>query len=112
MTDITDSFNEWRRDEGLPEIPVIWEVCSTCYGEGTLGGYPGVYTQEDFAEDPDFFEDYRAHRRQCEDCRGRTTVKVADYDSADEETRDAWMRFAREVANSYAIEAQERRMGA
>jgi hypothetical protein len=112
MTDITDSFNEWRRDEGLPEMPVIWEVCYHCHGEGKLGGYPGVYTQDDFAEDPDMFYDYMQHRRQCETCRGRTTIRVADIVGADPDTRAAWMRFAREVTDSDAIEAQERSMGA
>jgi hypothetical protein len=109
---IVDSFNEFRRDEGLPEMPTKWEVCGRCDGEGTLGGYPGVYTPDDFAEDPDFFDDYISHRRPCEDCGGRTTVKVPHTSAATAEINAAWLEYARDVADSYAIEAQERRMGA
>jgi len=86
-----------------------WAVCGRCRGEGTLGGYPGVYTQEDFAEDPDLFEDYMDHRRTCEDCGGRTTIKQLKAEvEAREDIRDA----IRDWYETEAIYASERRMGA
>lgn len=107
-----DYFNESRREEGLPTIAEKWEVCDRCHGEGELGGYPGVYTQSDFAEDPEFFEDYINHRRPCEECRGRTTIKVPDVAGADDETRHAFYAYQRMIWDMEAMERQERAMGA
>jgi hypothetical protein len=84
-------------------------VCPRCRGEGTLGGYPGVYTQADFAEDPDLYDDYMAYRRICEDCGG---LRVIDELTPEAEERPEVQQYLREAYESYAIEDMERRMGA
>lgn len=112
MRDV-DLFNEFLAEEH-PEVPPMqwhWEICDRCRGDGELGGYPGVYTAEDFAEDPDFFDDYRAHRRPCEDCGGTGKVRVPTA-APGSETERLFRRYVQEINESRAIEAQERRMGA
>ena len=66
-----------------PDGPYNWEVCDLCEGKGTVVN-PNIdccgITSEQFAEDPDFAESYWAgdYDIQCPQCRGRTTVPVAD----------------------------------
>lgn len=89
---------------------VRFAICRRCRGSGELGGYPGVYTSDDFAEDPDFAEDYMNYRRPCEDCHehpGRVRV-LTDGALARPEVA-AWIN---EIASSYEISRQERMYGA
>lgn len=61
----------------LTEADWVWRICDRCHGDGTLGGWPGAYTESDRAEwSDDDYEDYRTTRRPCEDCGG--TGKVRD----------------------------------
>lgn len=58
------------------EVRFTWEVCSTCDGKGTHVNPSidaGGLTREDFADDPDFFDDYRrgVYDVECYECRGR-----------------------------------------
>ena len=107
MSQPLDSFLEV-----YPDTPTKWEVCRRCRGTGELGGYPGVYSGDDFAADPDFFEDYRNHRRVCEDCGGRTTIQVIDEAHLTKELREEWEDWTRSHYETEAIYEQERRMGA
>lgn len=56
-----------------------WKVCPVCHGEGTTVN-PSIdcngLTAEDFAEDPDFAEDYRAgvYDQTCNACHGQRVV--------------------------------------
>ena len=65
------------------ELPWKWDVCSTCDGKGTHVN-PSIdangLTADDFADDPDFAEDYWSGRydQVCNECKGRTTVQVVD----------------------------------
>ena len=65
------------------ELPAKWVVCSRCEGKGTHTN-PSVdgngITPEEFAEDPNFMEDYinGVYDVQCSECRGRTTVLEID----------------------------------
>lgn len=86
---------------------LVWQICDRCRGDGELGGYPGVYTSDDFAEDPDFAEDYMSFRRPCEDCKG--SGKVQELSDA------AYERVHGYIDDYYETEAiyrQERMMGA
>lgn len=93
----------------LTEGDVEWVICDRCRGEGTLGGYPGVYTQDDFADDPDFFEDYMNHQRPCEDCVGSGKVKDLTVEARERPEVKEWLR---DWYDTEAIYAMERRMGA
>lgn len=110
---LIDSFNEFLAEEHpeLPPLPTHWVICDRCRGDGELQGYPGVYTQDDFLEDPDFFDDYREHRRPCEDCGGSGKVRVPTEDCGSETSR-LYREYVRDIHESYAIEAAERGMGA
>lgn len=101
-------------DEG-PHSPLLtegdmeWVICDRCHGEGTLGGYPGVYTQDDFADDPDFYEDYMNHRRPCEDCMGSGKVKELTVEARERPEVQEWLR---DWHDTEAIYEMERRSGA
>lgn len=111
MTTI-EQFNEFQIAEGLPTIRTRWEVCDRCRGRGTLGGFPGVYTQDDFDSGDVDLDEYLSYSRTCEECNGRTTVLAVDRESSDKDARLAWDEWCREEAEYRHIEAMERRMGA
>lgn len=98
--------------EDLPALRTRNEVCSRCRGEGELGGYPGVYTQDDFDEDPDFFDDYIEHRRTCEDCNGRRVTRVVDREASHPDTLSTWDEWCQDMWEMNRIYEMERRMGA
>ncbi len=93
----------------LSDSDMVWAICGRCHGDGWLGGYPGWYTQTDFAEDPDLFEDYMNRRRTCEDCRGAGKVRELTAEARSRPDVDAWIRADYEIDATYA---QERAMGA
>lgn len=111
--DCDDTFDEVCAEAGhsplITDADFHWEICGRCRGDGTLGGYPGVYTSDDFAEDPDFFDDYIAYRRTCEDCGGSGKVRGLSQAALE---RPAVQRWICDVSDSYATERQERMMGA
>jgi len=98
--------------DGLPDlIPFHWVICGNCQGRGSTVN-PAIdgngLTAEDFAEDPDFREDYFSgvYDVPCAVCKGRRVVPIPDshIDEID--------RFEQE---EYAYErecAAERRFGA
>jgi hypothetical protein len=92
-----------------PEIDLHWEICERCRGEGKLRGYPGVYTSDDFAEDPDFAEEYMSYERPCEDCNGRGSVKGASDRFWEDPKIAAWLD---DYYDSIDIQRQEMRYGA
>ena len=103
-------------DEDL-EIPARFEVCETCDGKGTHVN-PGIdahgLSAEDFAEDPDFAEDYfsGAYDVSCNECGGRRVVPVVDENRA----TAAMIKIVEDtIQDRYDYEAEvaaERRMGA
>jgi hypothetical protein len=106
-----DRLIEWMLDPDEPLITtadIEWVICDRCRGEGILGGYPGVYTEADFAEDPDLIFDYMAHRRACEDCRGTGKVRELTDEAA---ARPEVDRFLRDYYSDLAAEAMERAYG-
>jgi len=100
-------------DEEEREVPITFEVCGTCDGRGTHVNPSidaGGLTAEDFADDPDFAEDYRSgvHDVTCYECDGRRVVPVCQDDEVNEE-------IANQQADDAAYRAEvaaERRAGA
>lgn len=78
-------------DDGTAEteLPAKFEVCDTCRGKGSHVN-PSIdgngLTAEDFAEDPDFREDYFSgvYDVTCHECKGLRVVPVIDYDRLNE----------------------------
>jgi hypothetical protein len=85
----------WIEEHDGNKPPSHWEICERCKGDGTLGGFPGTFTESDRAEwsDEDF-EEYFTTRRACEGCDG--TGKVLEFDG------DAAVEFAEWMADYYA----------
>jgi hypothetical protein len=89
-------------------IPFRWEVCRTCDGKGKYVN-PNIDRQgispEEFAEDPEFFEDYRSgmYDIPCALCEGRRVVPVPDENGVAEEV----LAKVREHINWLAQEARE-----
>ena len=93
----------------LTEGDVEWVICDRCRGDGMLGGYPGVYTSDDFADDPDFYEDYMNHRRCCEDCDGTGKLKALTVEAEERPEVQEWLK---DWYDTEAIYDMERRCGA
>ena len=110
-------FNEEEEAE-VVELPIRFEVCGTCDGKGTHVNPSidaGGLSQEDFAEDPDFAEDYFSGRYDeiCYECNGRRVSPAIDlprYDRLTAEQKravdyiDAWERDEAEVDAIYRSE--------
>lgn len=67
-------------------LPVCWIVCPVCEGNGSHVNPAidaGGLTQEDFADDPDFMEQYFRGDFDmfCNACKGRTTIRAVDRDA-------------------------------
>lgn len=109
-TDVTSTCAERGHSRALTPRDIVWRICDRCEGEGTLGGYPGVYTAEDMWElGDDFVDDYMEHRRPCEDCGGSGKVKVLSDEALGRPVVQEWLR---EYWDTEATYRAERRMGA
>lgn len=105
-------------DDGLEhELPTVWEVCPVCDGNGSHVN-PAIdcngLTAEDFADDPDFAEDYfrGAYDQPCNRCGGRSTVRVLDRDACPADLLALYDADAEADAEYDAIRLAEIRMGA
>lgn len=101
---------------GVVSVKVRYEVCSTCQGKGSHVN-PSVdcdgLTADDFAEDPDFADDYMsgAYDVQCYGCHGNRVELVIDEEHMDEGVLDRVHKKMHQDALDRAQEAHERRMG-
>lgn len=98
------------------EVPVRFEVCSTCAGKGTHVNPSidaGGLTAEDFAEDPDFADSYLDGHYDvgCYGCGGERVVPVIDTDRADPEIVKRIDQYHADAAAYRAECAAERRFG-
>jgi hypothetical protein len=72
-------------DGELHTVNLRFDVCGTCEGRGAHVN-PSIdshgLTAEDFADDPDFADDYRAGRYDvaCHECAGARVTPVMDLD--------------------------------
>jgi hypothetical protein len=101
---------------GEVQLPWHWVVCPTCNGKGSHVN-PSIdcngLTSEDFADDPEFLEDYfNGHfDQQCSHCQGRTTVPAVDYDAMSPELAKAYEEHLQFEADCHAEHMAEIRMG-
>jgi hypothetical protein len=98
------------------QVPVKFEVCPTCEGKGTHVNPSvdaGGLTAEDFAEDPDFAEEYMSGTYDvgCYECKGERVVPVIDRERADPKVIEALDKQAEDRAQYRAEVEAERRMG-
>jgi hypothetical protein len=117
-------YSEWDDEDDTEiiheiEMPIKWEVCGLCNGRGAHVNpnidYNGL-TAEDFAEDPDFAENYFSGRydQTCNECCGRTTVPVIDNNCLTKEQKSHLENIEKESQEQAEYErllAWERRMG-
>lgn len=101
---------------GELELPSCMEVCGRCRGRGVHDhpAFSNGISMEEFHDDPDFFDDYRAgvYDVPCEECGGANVVAVVDEQSCDPALLEAYLRHLEEEA-AYRREVEaERRMGA
>jgi hypothetical protein len=103
-------------DDSEVIIPIIWEVCDTCEGKGTHVN-PSIdangLSADDFAEDPDFAEDYRSgvYDVICYECRGERVIAVADTERMKPELRERWEKQVQEEIEYQRISRAEKAMG-
>jgi hypothetical protein len=112
---------EYTCDETDEEItvrmPFKWSVCSTCGGKGSHVN-PAIdahgITESEFAEDPDFREEYfnGAYDEVCYECQGKRVVPVLH--AVTDEQRVIIERVSEQAAEEadYRVMCEtERRMG-
>jgi hypothetical protein len=98
------------------ELPVRFEICDTCQGRGSHVN-PSIdshgLSAEDFAEDPDFTEDYMSGRydQTCSECHGLRVVEVVDRDQCDKALLALYDASMKADAEFAAVCAAERRFG-
>jgi hypothetical protein len=100
------------------ELPAVYEVCDRCRGTGVHDhpAFSNGITAEDFAEDPDFHEDYMRGRYDvpCEVCGGLRVVSVVDKNrlsKGQKEMYDIWLKEQQEIAMERAHERRMRSLG-
>lgn len=99
------------------EIPAKFEVCGNCQGRGTTVD-PAIdgngLSGEEFAEDPDFAEDYfgGSYDVQCRECKGQNVTKHADWDKMSPQQREAYEEYCKQARYDRLEREGERRMGA
>src|SRR6185295_13025047 len=105
-------------DEELLEmiLPLHFEVCDVCEGKGThvspLIDCDGL-TAEDFAEDPDFREEYLEGKYDvtCNTCVGERVLPQVNEDKLNPEQKAFWDKYQKHCearAESEAISRKER----
>lgn len=114
---MTLHFDELGADGDDLVVPAIYSVCDVCDGRGTHVA-PGIdahgISSEEFAEDPEFAEDYFAGRYDvtCHECGGLRVVPIIDEARATAEQQKLVNEHLDAEAAYRAEVAAERRMGA
>ena len=99
-------------------IPSKFEVCFNCEGRGShvhRGVDEGGITPEEFAEDPDFEEDYFSgvYDVSCDECHGQRVLLVPDWEAKwPMGLKERYEEHCHTQAEYAAERAAERRMGA
>lgn len=96
-------------DDEEVEVPVSFAVCDTCDGKGKHVN-PSIdsngLSAEDFAEDPDFAENYFGgmYDVTCYGCEGKRVVPKPDFDSMNNDIKNRLNEHFKDLA----MEARER----
>ncbi len=110
-----DLWDSEADEETTVEIPAKFEVCHRCDGHGHHDhpAFSNGISQQDFAEDPDFREDYLRGRFDvpCSECHGKNVIAIPDYEAMTPELRARVEKHYSDRAAWRAQEAHERRMG-
>lgn len=97
MTDRSNVMTIFDDDGNEHEVvlPTRYEVCPVCDGKGSHVN-PSIdcngLSSEDFADDPDFREDYFSGRYDqiCGTCNGLRVVQEVDYKALSPELKRLW----------------------
>ena len=97
-------------------LPTKWEVCPVCRGEGKHVN-PGIDAgglSADYANDPDFMDDYMdgVYDVPCNRCKGKRVVAVVDWNALDDDRKAAYEKQLKEEADDAALQRAELAMGA
>lgn len=116
MTGTIDLEDDDGEEESI-SVALKYEVCPTCEGKGKHVN-PSIdcdgLTAEDFAEDPDFREEYMSGRYDvaCYGCKGKNVVHELDRDNIAAELLARIDSMLDDRARYEWESAAERRMGA
>src|SRR5580765_6758371 len=111
----TFTFEDADGTETEHVVHLRFDVCETCQGRGAHVN-PGVdshgLTAADFAEDPDFAEDYcaGAYDVPCAECKGRRVVPVVDEATTNAEIVALYRRLEDERWQAASDTVREREM--
>jgi hypothetical protein len=101
------------------QLPGRFVVCPRCAGRGSHDhpAFSHGISPEEFQEDPEFAEQYRAGAFDvtCSECEGQRVVPEVAEECLDAEQRALWDRHQKHLeclADMHAAYAAERRMGA
>lgn len=103
----------YEDDDGVElKLPMKWEICDCCGGDGSHSQHLGVLNTEEW--EPEELDDYMrgAYDRSCGECSGTGKVRVPDFDRMSDEEKRIVEETDRSMAEMDAISASERRMGA
>jgi len=112
---------EYENDDGdevCVEIPMEWQICYVCNGEGKESAYLGAITQED--RDRDWDHDDFAHYmsggydRPCAACRSTGKVLEVDWETFEEQNPEACKAYQQYLEYEACYEQEcrmERMMG-
>jgi hypothetical protein len=90
-------------DEIEIKIPCVWEICSTCRGDGKHSNRLGAITSEEWFNEWDYEEREAylngAYDKTCEDCDGSGKVQKEQWESLpadiqkilEEEAHEEWV---------------------
>ena len=98
-------------------LPTMKEVCPLCEGEGKHVN-PSIdahgITADEFAEDPDFRDDYTSgtYDVTCNECHGLRVVDVPDFERMTKFLVTYYQQQCEEIASMYLEMESERRLGA
>ncbi|MEN6620820.1 MAG: hypothetical protein ABFD50_04670 [Smithella sp.] len=78
------------------DLPHEFQLCPVCKGKGTHVNYNiGAITQEEFDNDPQFYEDYRngVYDVECERCKGLRVIEVVNKRALNSKQKEIFARY-------------------
>jgi len=106
-----ESFQEDLQSDGTQFRGVSTEIviCGDCEGRGVMTLRPFAFTADDFAEDPDFADDYRDgfYDEPCDTCDGLGRYYALKGTQQHPEVIEGFSRWLNMVAEDEAISRAE-----